>query len=439
MEGSYNVWLVALSIAIAIVASYTALDLANRVSVGASSTRKSWVWLVAGAIAMGTGIWSMHFIGMLALHLPIPVAYDLGTTLLSMAIAVVVSGFALWILRSRALGARNLTVGATLMGIGISTMHYAGMMAMRMSPPLQYDPSLFVLSVLIAIGASFAALWIAFRLRKRHSGTAILAKLASAGVMGTAIAGMHYTGMAAAMIAPGSVCLAASQGGINAMTLAVSIGAISMLILSTTLIISAMDAHVAATNARLAVSLQSANDQLRNIALFDPLTSLPNRLLLDDRMRQAVVQAERTGKMFALMFIDLDRFKPVNDTYGHAVGDALLQAVAGRLTSVLRKGDTVGRIGGDEFLALMHDLSVPQDAAVVGEKVVAQLGTPFSVQGHTLQISCSIGISVYPQDGTDIPTLMANADSAMYTVKAGGRNGYRLFVPGAAPKVSLAP
>jgi diguanylate cyclase (GGDEF)-like protein len=356
-----------------------------------------------------------------------------------MVIAIIVSGFALWILRSQALGARNLTIGATLMGIGISTMHYAGMMAMRMSPPLQYDSGLFILSVLIAIGASFAALWIAFRLRKRHSRTAILARLASAGVMGSAIAGMHYTGMAAAIIAPGSVCLAASQGGINAMTLAVSIGAISMLILSTTLIISAMDAHVAATSARLAVSLQTANDQLRSIALFDPLTSLPNRLLLDDRIRQAVVHAERTGKMFALMFIDLDRFKPVNDTYGHSIGDALLQAVAGRLTSVLRKGDTVARIGGDEFLALMHDLSGPHDAAVIGEKVVAQLGTPFSVQGHALQISCSIGISVYPQDGTDIPTLMANADSAMYTVKAGGRNGYRFFVPGAAPRASLAP
>src|SRR5882672_1602123 len=153
MEGFYDTGLVALSIAIAIIASYTALNLAGRVSADALSIRKSWVWLFAGAIAMGTGIWSMHFIGMLAFHLPVPVAYDLSITLLSMFIAIVVSGIALLILRGPMLGVRNLTVGATLMGIGISAMHYTGMIAMQMSPPIRYDALLFVSSVLIAIVA----------------------------------------------------------------------------------------------------------------------------------------------------------------------------------------------------------------------------------------------------------------------------------------------
>ena len=432
MEGFYDPSLVALSVVIAIVASYTALDLAGRVSAAGSSRRKSTIWLIAGAAAMGTGIWSMHFIGMLAFHMPTPVAYEGWTTLFSLLIAVVVSGLALWILRSPMLGARNLTVGATLMGIGISSMHYVGMIAMQMSPPIRYDATLFVCSVLIAIAASFAALWIAFQLRKKRSGIAILAKLGRAGVMGLAIAGMHYTGMAAAQFAPGSVCLAAAQGGIDNAALALSIGAITVVLLSTTLVVSAVDAHIAATSARLAQSLRAANEQLRSIALFDGLTSLPNRMLLEDRMQQAQVHAERTGRTFALLFVDLDKFKVVNDTYGHPAGDALLQGVARRLSGALRKGDTVARIGGDEFLILLHELAKPSDAAVIGEKVLVELGKPVSIQGHELNISCSIGISVYPQDGEDIPTLVANADSAMYKVKQEGRNGYRFFVPNAA-------
>lgn len=432
MEGFYDPGLVALSIAVAILASYTALDLAGRVSASASSIRKSWIWLIGGAVAMGTGIWSMHFIGMLAFQLPMPVAYDLPVTLLSMLVAIVVSGVALWILRSPLLGARNLTVGATLMGVGISTMHYVGMIAMRMSPSIRYDAALFVLSVLIAIVASLAALWIAFQLRKKYSRIAILAKLGSAGVMGLAISGMHYTGMAAAYFAPGSVCLAATHGGIDNTALAISIGAVTLLILSATLIVSALDAHMAAASARLAQSLQTANEQLRTIALHDNLTSLPNRMLLEDRMQQALLHAERTGRPFALLFVDLDRFKQVNDTYGHPMGDALLQAVAGRLTGSLRKGDTVARIG-DEFLILLYELGRPADAAVIGDKVLAELAVPFGVLGQKLQISCSIGISVYPHDGKDIATLVANADAAMYKVKQEGRNGYRFFMPGSVP------
>lgn len=429
MNGFYDPGLVALSVALAIIASYTALDLAGRVSAGASTIRKSWIWLVAGAMSMGTGIWSMHFIGMLAFHLPVPVAYDLPITLSSMLIAVVVSGLALLILRRPMLGTRNLTLGATFIGIGISAMHYTGMIAMQMSPPIRYDAPLFVLSVLIAIVAALAALWIAFQLRRKYSRLAILAKLGSAGVMGLAITGMHYTGMAAAEFAPGSICLAAVNGGIDNTSLAISVGVISMFILSITLIVSALDAHFAAANAKLALSLQATNEQLRNIALFDNLTSLPNRLLLDDRMRQALVHSERSGKSFALLFVDLDRFKQVNDSHGHPVGDALLQGVARRLTGSLRKGDTVARIGGDEFLVLLEELANPQAAALIGGKILAELALPLRIQGHDLEISCSIGISIYPQDGSDIPTLVANADTAMYRAKQEGRNGYRFFVP----------
>src|SRR5688572_8528201 len=258
MEGAYDLRLVALSLVVAAFASYAALELAGRVS--SREGKPSRLWLPGGAFAMGTGIWSMHFIGMLAFSLPVRVAYDIYINALSWIIAMAVSGVALFVVRRPALTPRNLTVGATLMGVGISSMHYTGMASMRMSPAIQYDPLLFILSVIIAIVASLAALWIAFQLRKRYSLVAILAKLGSALVMGLAITGMHYTGMAAAHFAPDSLCLAVdSTGGLNNATLAVLVGVATLSVLIITLAISAFDAHYLAQTARLANSLQVAD------------------------------------------------------------------------------------------------------------------------------------------------------------------------------------
>ena len=426
MVGAYDFKLVALSLAIAIVASYTALDLAGRVN--ATSGRRLSIWLIGGAISMGTGIWAMHFIGMLAFHLPIAVAYESWLNALSWLIAVLVSAIALFIVQRPAMTGGNLSIGATVMGIGISLMHYTGMAAMQMSPPIHYDPMWFVASVMIGIGASLAALWIAFHFRKQHSGLAIFAKLGSAGVMGLAITGMHYTGMAAAEFAPDSLCLAtASTLGISSSGLALVIAIATVVILSITLILSAVDAQLAARSVKHAASLEAANSQLRNIALYDNLTGLPNRLLLDDRVEQAILHASRSEKHCGLMFVDLDKFKPVNDTYGHAVGDELLKAVAGRMKSSLRKGDTVARTGGDEFIVVLSELDEVKDAGVVGAKVLADLARPFAIEGKILNISCSIGISVYPEHGTNLKELMSRADVAMYQAKKSGRNSCLFF------------
>lgn len=428
MEGVYDHKLVALSVVVAAIASYTALDLAGRIS--AKQGRTWLLWLLGGAFSMGTGIWSMHFIGMLAFKLPVPVAYDVLLNTLSWLIAVVVSGVALLVVRRPEMTGGNLSAGATLMGVGIGSMHYTGMAAMRMSPPIQYDPLLFIASIIIAIVASLAALWIAFQLRRKYSGTAILAKLGSAVVMGFAIAGMHYTGMAAAHFEPGSICLAVdATGGLGNATLAFIIGVATMSILAVTLVISAFDAHFAAHTARLADSLQVANEQLRSIALHDPLTGLPNRFLLDDRLEQARFRAERNTRSFALLFVDLDRFKPVNDSFGHRIGDELLKRVARRLKNCVRKEDTVARTGGDEFVIVLGDIGQATDAASISRKVLEELTRPFHVEGNELGISCSIGISIFPDDGRDIATLMVNADKAMYHAKSTGRSNFRFFSP----------
>src|SRR6266705_5368951 len=156
MTGSYNSWVVFLSVVVATLASYTALDLAGRIT-SSKGTAARW-WLYGGAISMGTGIWSMHFIGMLAFNLPVPMGYSIPITLLSMLIAVFVSGFALYTVSRDTLDRGRLAKGGVLMGIGISAMHYTGMCAMEAFPPVQYDPTIFAASIAIAIVASFAAL-----------------------------------------------------------------------------------------------------------------------------------------------------------------------------------------------------------------------------------------------------------------------------------------
>jgi NO-binding membrane sensor protein with MHYT domain len=167
--GSYSLSLVVLSWVVASFASFTALDLASRIT--ASKGLSARVWLLGGACAMGTGIWSMHFTGMLAFSLPIPMGYDVPTTLLSMLIAIAVSGFALLIVTGNTLSRRNLLIGGVLVGLGISSMHYTGMAAMEVFPPIRYDPLLVAASIAIAIAAALAALWIAFTLRSPPCGS----------------------------------------------------------------------------------------------------------------------------------------------------------------------------------------------------------------------------------------------------------------------------
>ena len=172
-----------------------------------------------------------------------------------------------------------------------------------------------------------------------------------------------------------------------------------------------------------------AEERAEYLATRDPLTGLPNRVLLHDRLEQGVVNAARHHTGFAFMFIDLDRFKTINDSLGHHVGDELLKAVAGRLMSCVRASDTVARLGGDEFAVILENLRDDDDegAQQVAEKMIASMGTPMLVEGQALNTSCSIGISLFPADGRDSATLMKNADVAMYYAKEKGRNNYQFF------------
>ncbi len=169
-------------------------------------------------------------------------------------------------------------------------------------------------------------------------------------------------------------------------------------------------------------------ETIHHLAYHDALTGLPNRVLLRDRLVQALAASQRTGGRGALMILDLDRFKDINDTLGHSMGDLLLKAASERLRRLLRKSDTVSRMGGDEFVLLLPTIATVESAAIIAGKIVRAFRRPFVCDGHTLKVTASIGVADFPDDGTDDETLMKNADIALYRVKAQGRNNFQRYV-----------
>ena len=180
---------------------------------------------------------------------------------------------------------------------------------------------------------------------------------------------------------------------------------------------------------RAAAALKESEEQFRQLAHYDILTKLPNRALFYDRLAHSLAQAKRNNWALAVLFIDVDRFKHVNDTFGHSAGDQLLKQISRRLSGCVRSGDTVGRLSGDEFAVVLEHLAAAEDAAAVAKKIVNVLNTPFQLEGAELFVTASIGITVFPSDSTEQDTLIRNADVAMYRAKDRGRNNYQFYTP----------
>jgi diguanylate cyclase (GGDEF)-like protein/PAS domain S-box-containing protein len=703
----WNISLVILSVLVAMIGSLTALTHAQRMR--ESSGRPAMWWMIVGSLTLGNAIWSMHFIGMLAFHLPIPLSYDLSLTLLSVIPAIASSLLAFIVLRNTHISLPRLLISGLVMGAGISVMHYTGMGALRMSPPINYDPPVFILSVVIAVVASWGALLMMYQ--GEHIKLKPLPRFVfGALVMGLAISGMHYTAMLGVRIQPDSLCLSAASslepnmlvllvslvslfwfgGGIlatlfdqrmarqNERALAklaklheetqlraqqqaeemtqslrdshetlqrvlnsiaegicgvdtkgfctfINPAGVSMLgyahadeivgkhihtlahhshpdgtpypahechmyqafierrdvrvadevfwrkdgtsfpveywshpiindnvvhgavatflditerlhaekalahselkfrtlynatsdavmlldkrgffdcntatletfgcatqaefcskhpadlsppqqpdgtdslVLSNRHITKAMETgsdrfewvHRRADNgsdffAEVLLSAmeldgkpvlqatvrdisarKQSEQQIHQLAFFDALTQLPNRRLLMDRLRQAFAVSARNEQHGAIMFLDLDHFKTLNDTKGHEIGDLLLIEVAARLLSCVRDGDTVARLGGDEFVVVLETLGVKEHEAAtqaerVAEKIQVALSQPYQLKERTHHTTSSIGVVMFKGHGDSVEDLLKYADIAMYQAKTAGRNAIRFYDP----------
>lgn len=542
LQGDYNPFLVLLSILIAVFAAYTALNFISRLS-DMHSTRLARARVGAGGLVMGLGIWSMHFVAMLAYRLPIPVRYDALITLFSLLVAIFacVLGLAITSRRSTLPG---VILGGSVLGSGISSMHYIGMAAMHMPATMQYNSLLVIASVLIGITTAIAALWVAFAIGSGEVVDSYRVKISGAVIMGIAIAGMHYTGMAAMNVyhVPGKDYIGLGFE-LDPELIGISLTISAMLLMSFALwasrlvadtrIIRANEEKVSAitenvidviitinttgiiefANAavekllgyqpdeligqnvkilmpepfrekhdqfildylrhgkgrligagqremqaihkngqvfpiELAVSEAlvsgkkifigtirditeriEVEQRLRYLAHHDALTDLPNRLSFQEGIESALLHARRSQRLVAVLFLDLDRFKVINDTLGHYVGDYLLQEVAQRLQTCVREGDIIARLSGDEFTVLLDDVSALDDIAPIAHKIISAISKPILYSRQELFTTVSIGISIFPDDGCDPATMMQHADIAMYRAKAEGGNNYRFYTP----------
>ena len=534
MQGHYSPLLVTLSVGVAIFASFTALNLAGRL-LASDRTTRLW-WLIASSVALGGGIWSMHFVGMLALIMPMPVSYNVDLTLLSLLLPALVVGGGLLTVSRFGNGLLPLLTAGLLAGSGIVVMHYSGMAAMYMpGVRISYDLWLVWASVAIAIVAATAAFWLAFR----TEGT--LERFVAAVVMGLAIAGMHYTAMAAAHFVMDGHALEHVDPGIEPGMLALAVVSASSILLLLGLVTAFFDRKLATLTAHEALLLKRSEERLRalnsnasdivailgsdggisyecssarhilgyhsreligrklwdfippeqtaeaerflNALLREPLAKATIELrarhadgnwrdfevigknllhdpaicgltinmrdiserkrlmaelerlsetdaLTDTLNRRGFLKlaqrefdrARRIGQPFSIVMIDIDHFKAVNDTYGHAAGDMVLAMVADQCRESIRSIDILSRFGGEEFILLLTEASLAE-----AQKIVARLQRSIAAARVTtikgeVRVTASFGIALVESDTSDLETTIRLADEALYEAKNSGRN-----------------
>ncbi|MGJ8689081.1 MAG: sensor domain-containing diguanylate cyclase [Gammaproteobacteria bacterium] len=540
IEITYSLPFLSVSIIAAILSSYVALELAS--ATGSSSRYGLFnKWLAIGAVALGLGIWTMHFIGMFALQLPITLQFEATATLLSLVIAIVASfiGFSFVYLLN---GLRWVLLGGIIMGLGIAGMHFLGMHGMRLNAQMHYDVTLTALSIVIAIVVASVALWILFKMKQGDFASRTSTKIFTACVMGAAISSMHYTGMAAITFIPNDAMAMSTEEFLIAgdlMIATLSIAAIMLIIFPLysighenrfsfriaselailrinearlrSLIENAPDAffvynkegrfldvnkvactqlgydreellqksifdieelideekvfwptlaagegctlqsiHVRKDGTKFPVEInitgiiangarqmfalarditetEKLKAHLSKMAMTDELTGLYNRRAFMLSLEKELAASKRNKKDLAVLTLDIDYFKKVNDTYGHHTGDLALKYFAKIASETIRGEDTLGRIGGEEFAILLPNAN-REAACCLAERMrrtIAQ--SSFIHDKHTIAFTVSIGISTFDDIDTNPTTLLNNADIALYNAKGAGRNRVEVY------------
>jgi diguanylate cyclase (GGDEF)-like protein/PAS domain S-box-containing protein len=516
ITGEHDIRLVLVAGTICLLAAFTAFSIFEQAR---RAERRAWAWTGLAGFVAGTGIWATHFIAMLAYRPNLPIGYDLPLTLLSIAAAVLVTG-AGWTAALRS-GRFGTLVAATMIGAGIGTMHHIGMAAVKLPGRFAWDPTLVLVSLVLGIGLSAAAL--AEHRRRPRSlpwRPALLFTLA--------ICGLHFTAMAAASIHPDSR-LAVPGAAIDGRLLTLAVVAMALVILAIgfmmvlfdrklarnaieearrlrTFADAAVEGLVVIDGERLvdanksflrlagfetlgdaperlsdllievnlsALSMapdappaecrllradgesrevelllrplawrgaelrilavrdiserKEAAERIAHLAFHDALTGLPNRTVFADHLARTVAKADEGADPVAVLCVDLDGFKAVNDIYGHPAGDALLVAAAQRLRAAVRGHELVARLGGDEFAVVQSGGEQPDHAGLLAGRIVEALGEPFALGPDTVRISASVGVALFPADAADPESLIKNADMALYRAKAEGRGTARFY------------
>lgn len=418
---SYDSSLVIGSACVAVFICYVAISLEQLIFVPRTPRGRKIILCLSGMV-FGFAIWAMHFVGMLACHLPEGYFFDPTLTVISYVIAAFASTFAIWLTTRDTLPITRLVLGALLMGFGISGMHYVGMLGLNLpNQQIHYNLIIVFFSVMISISGSGLSFWLAFKYKNTFNHK-MLYKSAVSIMIALSIVGMHYTGMSAATISSidaGHFSEHIHEGqGILLFTI---------LFVASLVLVSAF--CVAILERRLeerSLQLIQANKELEYLVLQDNLTKLPNRLFLVQYTDSLFLELKESPHKIAFLYIDLDRFKSVNDAFGHHIGDELLVKLAQRLYPLLEEGQKLIRIGGDEFLMILENANRPQ-VEQLAELFLNKIQDSFQISGKEINISASIGIVFFPDHGQNLQDLLINADSAMMQSKEQGRNTYSIY------------
>ena len=414
-----STWVI-VSILVAVATCYAAVSMEELVFKAAYKKFEKSI-LVTSGLTLGLAIWAMHFIGMLASHLPEGYHFDISLTVLSYLIGATASVFAVWLTTRPTLPMPRLILGALFLGLGISGMHYTGMLALSVEHhQLRYDPLLVICSVLIAVCGSGLSCLFVFKYK-----TAVKYKTALKAVvailMAFSIVGMHYTGMAATYFDTGFAEALGSAHTEQAVLL-FSIIFITSLVFVAGFAVAVLEARLEERNQQLV----RINKELATQSLHDSLTKLPNRLYLTDYAEVIFSHHRLREEKAAFLYVDLDRFKSVNDAFGHHIGDQLLIQMANRLHEKLSSSHKLFRIGGDEFVLISENTDVNQ-AMLLAEEVLHFIQEAYLIATKEINISASLGIAMYPEHGTNLQDLLINADVAMLASKEQGRNTFTVF------------
>ncbi len=428
----HDPFLVLLAYLVACAGSFATLDMAERVAHAQKpASRRLWCWVGAGCLA--GGIWAMHFIGMLAFEAPISVHYQLPVTFASLLIALLASWLAMQTLSRPALNIWQCLLASIWVGLGIATMHYVGMSALHSQATVYYQPTLFALSIVIAIVASLAALLLSRYLRNGSGMFHQLLKYGASLILGTGIISMHFTGMAAfnLMLPAGSVLT--QPGENNHLQLGLTVAIMTLLIIGSSISAALADKKLQHKEQdlqrvnSLLTQLDQARVSLQQVAHFDPLTNLVNRRGFNQLFAEKLIEKTHTGGMLAVLFLDIDHFKRINDSLGHDAGDELLKVLASHIKGSVRSHeDVVARFGGDEFCMLIN-LHDREEARHMAQRIMLKMKEPIELAGRRMVMTTSIGISLFPEDGKTCDELLKNADLALYQSKGSGRNGLNFF------------
>ncbi|MDU9402331.1 EAL domain-containing protein [Pseudomonas sp. zfem004] len=441
LDCRHNPYLVLLAFAVASAACFATLDMAERQSHCEDRLARRQ-WRILGACCLAGGIWAMHFISMLAFQAPLDIHYDAALTGLSLLIALLAAWLAMNGLDRAQMRPYHYLQTALFIGIGISTMHYVGMAALQTSAQQHYQTALLLASIAIAVATSLVALLMARHFRQGSGTLHLLMKYGASLLMAGGIVVTHFTGMAAmTLVIPSETALRLSTGD-NSLQLALTIAFITLLISGSSISAALSDKKLQSKEhdlrrVNLLLSqLDQARASLQQAAHYDALTNLVNRRGFNQVFAERLAEHAASESMLAVMFLDIDHFKRINDSLGHAAGDELLKVIAGHIKAATRGHDLVARFGGDEF-CIVTALKNRDEARHLAQRIMLRMKEPIDLAGRRMVMTTSIGISIFPDDGQSTEELLKNADLALYQSKGCGRNSLNFFNNGLKTRATL--